>query len=561
MPQTRSRRAFLKKSTWAAASLSLSGLLHFARADDFDVIIKNGLIADGTGVAPWPADIGISAERIAFIGDLQKVKAARVIDASGRHVCPGFIDIHTHSDGDILAYPRAESRVLQGITTEVTGNCGSSAAPLEGMETEERKSRWLEEDGIVCRWGSVEQYFAQLERNGLALNHALLLGQGTLRRNLIGQVNRELTPDEMKRLLFMVEQGMDQGAFGISTGLEYVPGSFTSTAEIIEMARVVARRNGLYATHMRDEETLVLEAISEALEIGRRSGVRVEISHLKCAGKDNWYKQEAALNLIESARRRGIDVLADAYPYTAYATGLTSFIKPWAREGGTKEILKRLNDATLRKKIRAETEDIVRISPGDYDLIVLSRVKTEKNKELVGKSIARVGEMWQMDGADVLLRLLVEEEGRVGFIGHGMSEKNVDMVLAHPLVMLGSDGSAMGPYGKAAETRPHPRSYGTFPRLLGRYHRQKNLMDLSTAVRKMTSMPADQMGLSDRGRIAKGKKADLVIFNAQSITDRATFDNPHQFPLGIDYVLVNGRIVAEKGRHTGLLPGQVLRMA
>jgi len=325
------------------------------------------------------------------------------------------------------------------------------------------------------------------------------------------------------------------------------------------MSRLVARRGGLYATHIRDEEVLLLEAINEAIEIGKQSGVRIEVSHLKAAGRPNWNKQEAAIHLIESARRIGIDILADAYPYTAYATSLTSFILPWAREGGKDAILQRLADPEIREQIRKESEEIVRTTPGDYNLIVISRVKTDKNQHLVGKHIAEIADIWNIEPVDVLLRLLEEEEGRVGFIGHGMSSENVDMVLSHPLVMIGSDGSSMAPRGRAAQTRPHPRSYGTFARVLGFYHRQRNLFDLATAVKKMTSMPADQCNLENRGRIAKGKKADLVVFNAEKVKDQATFDNPHQYPVGIEYVLVNGQMVVEKGKHTGKRPGQVLR--
>lgn len=553
------RRRFIKTTVLATTAISTSGIRFLLAGPPLDIIIKGAHIVDGTGGEIVQADLGIFGDRIEVIGDLSTKRAKTIVSAAGRHVCPGFIDIHTHSDGSILAYPEAESRVMQGVTTEITGNCGYSAAPLQGHDALERRNKWLEEDGIQANWTDVASYLENLEKSGISVNHALLLGQGTLRNNLIGPINRELTTDEMKMLLAALEEGLDQGAIGLSTGLEYVPGSFTSTEELITMARVIARRGGLYASHIRDEESFLLEAVNEAIEIGRQSGVRVQISHLKAAGRSNWYKQEADLHLIESARRSGIDVMADAYPYTAYSTSLSSFILPWAREGGTQATLERLADPAIRDRIRKETEEIARTTPGDYHLIVISRVKSEKNQALVGKNIAEIAAIWNIEAVDVLLRLLEEEEGSVGFIGHGMSPGNVDMVLQHPLVMIGSDGSSMAPKGRAAQTRPHPRSYGTFARVLGYYQRERNLFDLANAVKKMTAMPADQCKLNDRGRIARGKKADLVIFDASTVVDKATFEQPHQYPLGIEYVLVNGQIVVEKGKHTGKRPGRVLR--
>ena len=553
------RRQFLKAGLISGAAIGYSGINILFGGPVFDLIIRRAKIVDGTGGIIFNGDIGLIGDRIEVVGDLKGKKAKTEIDASGMHLCPGFIDIHTHSDGDILIYPEAESRVMQGVTTEITGNCGYSAAPLTGFDEEQRRKSWLENENLKATWTDVASYFEVLEKTGISLNHALLLGQGTLRSNLIGSVNRELTPDEMVMLLKSVEEGMDQGAIGISTGLEYVPGSFTSMDEIIAMTRIVARRGGLYASHIRDEETLLLEAINEAIEIGRQTGVRVEISHLKAAGRNNWSKQKAALELIESARQNGIEVLADAYPYTAYSTSLTSFILPWAREGGKDAIMQRLSDPETRERIRKESEDIVKTTPGDYNLIVISRVKSDKNQSLVGKNIAEIADIWNIEPVNVLLRLLQEEEGNVGFIGHGMSPENVEMVLSNPLVTIGSDGSSMAPRGKAAQTRPHPRSYGTFARVLGYYQRERKLFDLQTAVKKMTSMPADQCNLDNRGRIARGKKADIVIFNAEKVKDLATFENPHQYPTGIEYVLVNGQVVVQRGKHTGKKPGQVLR--
>lgn len=553
------RRRFLRDGGAAALGLALLPAWRVEVVPRFDLVLKNGTLLDGTGAPAWMADVGIVGDTIATLGPISPDQGRRVVDLSGLHLAPGFIDIHSHSDSSILAYPGGESRLLQGVTTEVTGNCGYSVAPLEGADAEQRRATLLEDDGIEATWGSVEGYFNRLEQGEVGLNQILLLGQGTLRENAIGNVNRPLTSEEMKQVIRAAEEGMDQGAFGLSTGLEYTPGSYTPTDEIVAMTRVVARRGGLYASHIRNEEAGLLEAVNEAIDIGRRTGARVQISHLKAAGKPNWSNQRAALDLIESARADGVAVLADAYPYPAYSTGLTIFLEDWAREGDEEALVARLRDPDTRKRIRAATAARVLNDPGGFDLIVISRVRTEKNRPVVGKNLVKLAEAWNLDPVDALLRLLEEERGSVGFIGHGMSESNVEMVLGHPLVMVGSDGVSMAPVGKAAETRPHPRSYGAFARILRRYVRERKLIDLPAAVKKMTSMPADQVGLHDRGRLARGQKADLVAFNAAEIEDRASFESPHQYPSGIAHVLVNGRFVVEQGRHTGARPGGVLR--
>jgi N-acyl-D-amino-acid deacylase len=352
---------------------------------------------------------------------------------------------------------------------------------------------------------------------------------------------------------------MDHGAFGLSTGLEYTPGRFTPAEEIVAMARVVARRGGLYASHIRNEEARLLEAVDEAIDVGRRTGVRVEISHLKAAGRVHWGKQRAALDLIEAARGDGVAVFADAYPYAAYSTGLTVFFPDWALDGGTEALVARLRDASERARIRREVAARVAEDPGGYELVVISRVRSEANRGAVGKHLATIAEQRAVEPVEALLRLVEEEEGSVDFVGHGMSPENVALVLAHPLVMIGSDGRSMAPVGKAAFSRPHPRSYGAFVRVLGRYCREQRLFDLPTAVRKMTSLPADQVGLRDRGRIARGMKADLVVFDAATVQDEATFDDPHRYPRGVAHVLVNGVAAVEGGRHTGARPGRVLR--
>jgi N-acyl-D-amino-acid deacylase len=356
-----------------------------------------------------------------------------------------------------------------------------------------------------------------------------------------------------------LETALDQGALGLSTGLEYTPGRYTPTEEIVALARVVARRGGFYASHIRNEERQLLEAVDEAVRIGRLAGVRVEVSHVKASGRGNWDKQLGALALFEAARRDGVEVLGDAYPYTAYSTGLTVTFPSWALDGGREVLLERLRGSE-RERIRREVDDyVLHRDPGDYALIVIAGVRTEPNRRFVGKSLAEVAAEWKTDPPEALLRLVEEEEADVSYIGHGMSAENVERVLAHPLVMIGSDGYALAPVGRALEARPHPRSYGCYPRVLGYYCRERKVFGLETAVRKCTSLPADQAGLTDRGRIARGKIADLVVFDAATVRDAATFDSPHRYPEGIVHVLVNGVFVVEDGAGTAARPGRVLR--
>ena len=552
------RRSFLKLAGCAIAASALRPAAVFA-APRFDLVLRGGLLLDGTGLAAYPADVGIIGDRIAAIGSISPEQGSRLLDVSGLHVCPGFIDIHSHSDGDILLHPRADNRVRQGITTELTGNCGRSAAPLTAAGANVVR-RWYGKFGIEATWTGVGSFCDVLDNAGLSVNQALLAGQGTIRANAIGYADRGLSACEKAAVVRAVEEAMDEGAFGLSTGLEYTPGCYTPTDEIITMARVVGRYGGLYASHIRNEGTKLLEAVDEAIAIGRASGARVQISHLKASGRPNWSKQQAALRLIASARRDGVPVLADAYPYTAYSTTLTILLPTAALEGGTARLLRRLRDAAWREWIRREVEDRMARELGDYALVVIARVNTLANQAWVGWTVKDVADAWGVHPADAVLRLIEEERGSVSIIGHGMSPENVETVLRDPFVMLGSDASAMSGASRAPGG-PHPRSYGAFARLLAFYVVERRALDLAEAVRKMTSMAADQIGLTDRGRIARGQKADVVVFDAARVKDQATYQQPRQYPIGIPYVLVNGVAVVENGRHTGARPGRALRRA
>lgn len=552
------RREFVKAASMAAAGLAVARGVS-AAALEFDLVLKGGLVLDGTGAEAFAADVGVCGGRVTALGTIAPGRARRVVDVGGLHLAPGFVDIHSHSDGGVRVHPGGESRVMQGVTTELTGNCGSSAAPLGGIDEAVQRAEWAKDGLPQVDWSDVASYGASLERAGIALNQALLLGQGTLRRHVVGMVDRPLSADELAAVLRLVEQGLEQGAFGLSTGLEYTPGRYTPTNEVVAMARVVARHGGLYASHVRNEEARLLEAVDEALAIGRRAGCRVEISHLKAAGRVNWDKQASALHMIEGARREGLEVLVDAYPYTAYSTGLKIQLPADALEGGDAKMLARLADAAERTRIRTAVANQIAQEPGDPALIVIARMTAPADQSLVGKSLAQIAEGFGVEPAEALLLLLEREQGDVSFIGHAMSEENVARVLRHPLVMLGSDGRVLAAVGEWAKSKPHPRSYGAFPRLLGHYARDGKLMSLPEAVRKMTSMPADQIGLRDRGRIAPGKAADLVAFDAARVRDTATFDDPHRYPEGITHVWVNGVAVVEAGRPTPARPGRALR--
>ena len=532
---TLDRRSFL---VLAGAGAAACALPRTKIVPSFDCVIRGGRVLDGTGAKEFVADVGIAGDTIAALGKIDPEQARSVIDARGMCVAPGFIDIHTHSDGDIFDYPDDESRVFQGVTTEVTGNCGGSAAPGE-------------------RWSDVAAYFRALEEQHVATNQVLLLGQGTLRRAVAGLENRALTPDELARVLRMLEQGLEQGALGLSSGLEYTPGRYTSTEELIELAKVLGRRGKLYASHIRNEEAGLLESIAEALRIGREGGARVQVSHLKAAGKPNWPKQGEAIEKIEKARAAGLDVLADVYPYTAYSTGLTIFLSDATREGGADAMLARFADRAQRERIRSELAPRIASDPGGYELIVISSTGAEK-KDVVGKDLAAIARERQIEPAEALLQLLEEGKTEVGFVGHAMSEENVVRVLTHPLVMVGSDGYAMAPRGAALLKKPHPRSYGTFARVLQKYVREEHVLELPSAIHKMSGMPAGQLRLADRGRMAKGLKADLVVFDAARVRDESSFDDPQRLASGFAHVLVNGTPVIADGRATGARPGRAL---
>lgn len=557
MTKAINRRDFIKTTAQTGLFFGLAGatLLKGSSNETFDLVIKNGTIVDGIRDSAYRADIGVSGEHILKVGNLQKAQAKTVLDATDRIVSPGFIDIHTHTDTQILVNPKAESKIRQGVTTELGGNCGGSAFPLKQPLSDYAK-RQAEKAGIIVDWTDLEGFQAAISRTGTAVNHATLIGQGTLRSHVMGDDQRDPTIEELEKMKKLVAEAMEQGAFGISSGLEYTPSGFASTAELIELCKITAYYGGFYASHIRSEDKAVLEALGEAIHIAETADLPLQLAHFKAVGSTNWWKLPMMFDLVERAAARGLQITADRYPYIAFSTGLSIIFPQWALDGGMGELIKRLKDKKIRESMKADT--LKKVAGYGWDKIMIANVSKEKNKKLIGRNIGEAAAEANQDPYEYACDLIVDEGRDVSHIGFGMSEETTDAVLKHPLVMLGSDGSSLAPYGPLSEGKPHPRNYGTFPRFLGYYVRKKKLLPLPQAVKKIASMPAAKLGLRDRGSLKKGNFADVVIFDPNTIVDKATFIEPHQYPSGIDYVIVNGTVVVDHGEHTGKLPGKVL---
>jgi len=527
----------------------------------FDVVIKNGYIIDGTGNSWFKADIGIKSGKVLEIGDLSSEDANTMINAKALVVSPGFIDMHSHSEYSLLLYSKAESKIRQGVTTEVNGNCGDSPAPIEGITAEaaeEAKAYKLDMD-----WSTLGEYLNRLERQGIALNVVQLVGHGTIRTAVMGQENRSPTLEELKRMKELVAQAMEDGAFGMSTGLFYIPCGFAQTEEIIELCKVVAKYGGIYTSHIRGEGDPLIEAVAEAIEIGEKANIPVQISHHKACGIENWGKVENTLRMMEEARSRGIDVTCDVYPYEACGADLASMIPNWAHEGGVDKLRERLKDQRNRERIKKEMLKGLLGWESTVKQSGWGRIKVigwKEHKEFEGKTLAEVAELKGVDPFNLTFDLIIKKESPE-LVDLSMSDKDVCNVIKHPLSMVGSDGWALAPYGVLGEKKTHPRSYGTCPRILGKYVREEKVLTLENAIRKMTSFPVQKLGLRDRGMIREGMWADVVVFDPKTVMDKATYEDPHRYPEGIEYVLVNGELVVDKGKHTGALPGKVLRIS
>lgn len=517
-----------------------------------DLIIRNGLLYDGTGTPPRAADVGIAADRIQTLGDLRGAESRLSIDATDRAVCPGFIDAHSHSDTSLLLDPRAVSKITQGITTEVCGNCGSSAAPRLGAVG--WPSDW-EEKRYPGPWHTVAEYRALLAQVRPAVNVVLLTGHNTLRAGVVGYGDRSATPEEVTRMVCALEQCLAEGSRGFSTGLIYPPGMFADPAEIQALATVAARYGGIYTTHMRSESAQLLEALEETLAVSRTTGVRTQVSHLKTSGRANWPLVDRALDLLRQARAAGLQVAADKYPYTASCTDLDVVFPAWAKEGGHAAILARLRDPEQRRRIHREI--LASRSEEAWGNITIGETRHPDQLLFRGQPLVDVARQLQLDPVEALLTVVERDQLRTSAFFAGMSEANLWRILAEPYVMLGTDASLRAPDGPFSDDYPHPRAYGTFPRFL-RFVREGHTVALPEAIHRCTALPAEQFNLRDRGILASGKAADLVILDPVTITDAATYARPHQLASGIAAVVVNGAITWQNGRLTGLQAGRFL---
>jgi dihydroorotase/N-acyl-D-amino-acid deacylase len=516
-------------------SILLCSVLLFSSVtaqDRFDVLITNGRIVDGSGNPWYQADVGIIDERIARIGDLSDASAETVIDASGLVVSPGFIDPHTHALRGIFDVPTAESALLQGVTTLTEGNDGSSPWPIA-------------------------EHYAEIEALGISPNWSVFVGQGTIRSLVIGEEDREPSAAELQQMKDMVATAMEEGALGISTGLFYVPGSFTSTEEVIELSKVAAEYGGIYISHLREEAYQLLDSVEETIEIGEQANIPVQVTHHKVIGVENFGASVDSLRMVDEARARGIDITIDQYPYTASQTGITALIPQWAQEGGREQLLARIDSPETRQTIKNEVVEKILYDRGGGDPKNVFISRNSWDPEMAGKNLAELTIEAGMqpspeNAAEVVFDII--RGGGATAVYHAIGPEDVDRIMRHPATAIGSDG----PLGLFGEGSPHPRQYGSFARVLGHYSRERGLLSLEEAVKKMSSQTAVRLGIRDRGFLLEGFYADIAVFDAESIIDRATFENPHQYATGMDTVLVNGEIVVRNGQHTGARPGRVL---
>jgi dihydroorotase/N-acyl-D-amino-acid deacylase len=547
------------------ALLLILSTFAFAADSPFDLVITNGHIVDGTG-SPWySGDIGIRDGRIAAIGNLSAAARKRTVDARGRVVAPGFVDMLGQSETTILVDPRLPSKVYQGITTEITGE-GGSAAPLnDAIIANDRPG--YEHYKINPDWRTFRQYFARLEKQGMGINLASYVGATQVRRMVLGDADVQPTPDQLDNMKALVRDAMRDGAVGVSTSLMYAPAPYAKTEELIALASEASKFGGIYASHLRNESDSALEAIDEAVRIGREAHIPVEIWHFKIAGKANFGKMPELVARVNKARAEGVDVEADTYAYTAWFNSMSAFVPAWAHDGGDAKLIERLKDPATRARIRKDMETPSKDWDNEWDEIsgpqdvMISVVQNPALKKFQGKRLTEVAKILNKDPMDTLFDLLIEDKAFTDCAVFGMSEPDVALALQQPWVSVDNDSSGTSPEGVLGEEHPHPRAYGTFPRILRKYVREEKKLTLEEAIRKFSSLPAQRMRLTDRGVLKQGMWADVVVFDPETVRDVATFDDPNRLSEGMDYVLINGVAVIENGRMTGALPGKVLRGA
>jgi N-acyl-D-aspartate/D-glutamate deacylase len=543
-------------------ALGLSAAGGADRAPSYDLLIRNGKIVDGTGNPWYRGDLAVRGDKIVALGRVPPGRARREIDAAGLVVAPGFIDIHSHSDYTLLEDGNAQSKIRQGVTTEVLGE-SVSAGPYQGRLLPPR----FTVRGEATRWTTLGGYFRAVERSGVSTNVASFVGLGNVWRSVMGDSHRRPTPAEFARMKALVEAAMKEGAMGLSCALAMPPDSLATTDDLVELCKVVARYGGIFVAHVRNEGTGVFDAIREAIEVGRRAGVAVEILHIKIADRACWGRMAEVVKLVDGARKGGVNVQANVYPYTRGNNNLASILPPWAHEGGTARMLARLKDPRLRARMKKDIREGI---PGWYNHYTAvggdwGRMLISANNSYQGLTMDRIlalrarGKRPPPDPLDELFDLLIEEGGSVSTVYAHHTEKDMELALVQPWCGIGSDGVALATEGPLRRGHPHPRSFGTFPRVLGVYVRRRGLLRLEDAVRKMTSQNAAKLGLQGRGLLRPGCYADLTLFDPKRVTDRATYDNPFRYSEGIEYVVVNGQLVLDRGRHTGARPGCALR--
>ena len=525
--------------------------------DRSDLVIRGATLYDGTGGPPRSGDLSVLDGRIAEVGRVT-ASGALELDGRGLAAAPGFIDIHSHADLSLLVNPNAESRIRQGVTLEVVGQDGSSIGPMSDGAFESLRDRYDRNYGVDIDFRTLGGFLDRVDRERPAVSVASMVGHGTIRGHVVGFADRPATDAEVQAMQAAVAEALAQGAVGLSTGLEYTPGGFAPLSELVALASVLEGSGYPYASHMRNEDDRLFSAVEEALQVGRMAGVPVQISHLKAQGERNHWKADAILDAVERARDAGIDVHFDRYPYVAYATGLSNLFPASARAGGTARFLERLKGPESGPELERACRDKIQLL-GSWNAVQITSLGRGANPEARGR---RLGDLARDLGEDpyvTTVRLLEEEGGSVGMIGFGMSEENTEKVLAHPLGMVCSDGGAYAPYGALSNSSPHPRGYGSFPRVLGHYVRDRGIMSLETAVAKMSMAPARKLGLEDRGRLAVGAVADIVLFDPDQVGDAATFEAPHQYPTGIPHVVVGGVVTIRDGEQTGARGGRAVR--
>ena len=531
------------------------------QAQSFDVIIKGGTVYDGTGSPGVKADVGIKGDRIAAVGDLSRATAPTIVEAKGMAVAPGFINMLAHSESSLIVDPRSLSEIKQGVTTQIFGEL--SMGPLN----EQMKKRLRDQQGDVkfdIEWTTLAEYLQYLEKRGISQNVASFIGAATIREYVIGLEDKPPTPAQLDQMRELVRREMEAGALGITTALIYPPAFFAKTDELIELCKVAAKYQGKYTVHMRSEGNQLIEAVQETIRISREAGLPAEIYHLKASGTANWPKMDQVIKMVEDARRQGVKITADMYTYPAGGTGLDASMPPWVFDGGREAAYKRLQDPAIRKKIaeavRTPTDEWenLYLLAGSPDRILLASFRSEKLKPLTGKTLAEVARMRGEDPVETIMNLVLEDRSRIGTIYFLMSEDNIKKQIRQPWVSFGSDAASIAPEGNFLKSAAHPRAYGNFARLLGKYVREEKVISLEEAVRRLSGLPATNLGLDHRGFLKPGMFADVVVFDPQTIADRATFENPHQLAVGVKDVFVNGAQVLKDGEHTGAKPGKAL---